>query len=193
MLQGGTAIPSGADMNDYSTPGNYYCASSVTVPTLINAPFSSVFTMKVVYGNGTGYPSQKYEELLTGRKAYRSYISESGGWQPYNYFSNDTTVLATAQKSSPPIRTFNNEEDIDNYLDNFSNSFAGNVHYYTAISLTIMHSQLGGGAHLIEGYKTSNSYEWQQATTYSSPNGCYRRARSKAGGVWGEWVLFKNS
>ena len=27
-MQGGTAIASGADMNDYTTPGNYYCDSN---------------------------------------------------------------------------------------------------------------------------------------------------------------------
>lgn len=193
-MQGGISIPDNSDLNDYIKPGNYYCNSSLSAGTISNNPFDGIaFVLKVSYstGNDGTYIMQTIQRYTDG--VIQKRVRMAGSWTEWKTFSDDATVLATAQKSSPPIRTFNNEEDIDNYLDNFSNSFAENVHYYTAISLTIMHSQLGGGAHLIEGYKTSNSYEWQQATTYSSPNGCYRRARSKAGGVWGEWVLFKNS
>lgn len=174
--------------------GTYTCYCQPDFTNVITKGRSSI-TSRGIFSKNTGSATDFW--IITMGDSPRIYcarINTSNGEVTYDsYFSDDATVLATAQKSSPPIRTFNNEEDIDNYLDNFSNSFAGNVHYYTAISLAIMHSQLGGGAHLIEGYKTSNSYEWQQATTYSSPNGCYRRARSKEGGVWGEWVLFKNS
>ena len=87
-------IPSDADMNNYTEIGNYYCSSSNTTPTLINAPFkNSAFVLKVLMGNGTNYPTQVYEELITGKKAYRCYVSEQGGWKDYVYFSDDATLL----------------------------------------------------------------------------------------------------
>ena len=92
-----------------------------------------------------------------------------------------------------PIRSLGNETDVNNYLDNYSDSFPDNTHYYTAISLNAMHPQLGGGSHLIEGYKTSGDFEWQQTTTYTSAGGIIRRARSKYSGIWIDWVELKNS
>lgn len=86
-----------------------------------------------------------------------------------------------------PIRSLGNETDVNNYLDNYSDSFPNNTHYYTAISLTASHPELGGGYHLIEGYKTSGDFEWQQATTYASAGGIIRRVRSKYSGIWIDW------
>lgn len=101
LLRGGTEIPSNSDLNNYTTPGNYYCSSSNTTPTLINAPFkNSAFVLKVLMGNGTNYPTQVYEELITGKKAYRCYASEQGGWKDYVYFSDDATVLTNTQIDS---------------------------------------------------------------------------------------------
>lgn len=91
-----------------------------------------------------------------------------------------------------PIRSLGNETDVNNYLDNYSDSFPNNTHYYTAISLTALHPELRGGAHLIEGYKTSGDFEWQQATTYASAGGIIRRARSKLSGIWSDWVELKS-
>ena len=91
-----------------------------------------------------------------------------------------------------PIRSLGNETDVNNYLDNYSDSFPNNTHYYTAISLTAAHPKLGGGAHLIEGYKTSGDFEWQQATTYNSAGGNTRRVRSKCSGIWSDWVTLKS-
>lgn len=92
-----------------------------------------------------------------------------------------------------PIRSLGNETDVDNYLDNYSDSFPNNTHYYTAISLTATHPKLGGGAHLIEGYKSNGNFEWQQATTYNPAGGIIRRVRSKYSGIWSDWVALKNS
>ena len=87
-----------------------------------------------------------------------------------------------------PIRSLGNETDVNNYLDNYSDSFPDNTHYYTAISLTAAHPKLGGGYQLIEGYKTSGDFEWQQATTYASAGGIIRHVRSKFSGIWSDWV-----
>ena len=58
LLKGGTAIPADADLNDYKTPGNYYCETNATAATIKNNPSNQAFTLKVFYDTGTGYPSQ---------------------------------------------------------------------------------------------------------------------------------------
>lgn len=74
FLQGGTAIPSGADLDDYTTPGNYYCQTNAIAATLENCPTSGMaFTMKVEYSQGTGYYSQTIKEYDSGAIYYRYY------------------------------------------------------------------------------------------------------------------------
>ena len=105
-LRGGTSIPANSDLNNYTTPGNYYCSSSNATPTLINAPFkNSAFVLKVLMGNGINYPTQVYEELITGKKAYRCYASEQGGWKDYVYFSDDATLPLPLMNSMREIHT----------------------------------------------------------------------------------------
>lgn len=119
--------------------------------------------------------TKRYSELDTTAKTVLGAIDELNG------------------KLYLPIRSLGNETDVSNYLDNYSDSFPNSTHYYTAISLAAMHPQLGGGAHLIEGYKTSGDFEWQQATTYNPAGGIIRRVRSKYSGIWSDWVELKNS
>lgn len=58
LLKGGTSIPENADLNDYNTPGSYYCETNATAATIKNNPSDQAFTLKVFYDTGTGYPSQ---------------------------------------------------------------------------------------------------------------------------------------
>lgn len=92
LLQGGTSIPSNSDLNDYTTPGNYYCSTDSTVETLENYPFTHAFTMKVEYSTGTGYSCQTVREFFTGKKAYRYYASDSEQWNAWKYFSDDANI-----------------------------------------------------------------------------------------------------
>lgn len=96
LLQGGTAISSNSDMNNYTEIGNYYANSGIA-QSLQNAPFNHSFTMKIDYGNGTGYICQTYREIDTGRIAIRYNNNQTANveqWQPYVYFSDDATVLS---------------------------------------------------------------------------------------------------
>ena len=189
-MRGGTSIPANSDLNNYTTPGNYYCSSSDTTPTLINAPFkNSAFVLKVLMGNGTNYPTQVYEELITGKKAYRCYASEQGGWKDYVYFSDDATVILAAQNTTPPYKIFSsssNDQEVDEYLEDYSQPYASHTHYYIAMNLAFVHSTLGGGDMLIEGYKANENYEWQKATKYDS-SGIVSFARSKMNQIWTDW------
>ena len=109
MLKGGTAISSGADMNDYTTPGNYYCISDSAAITLKNCPFTHAFTLKVEHSRGTSVPCQTFREYHTGITAYRKY--ESSSWKGYAYFSDDATVslYQTMDVSSDIIQTAENQ------------------------------------------------------------------------------------
>ena len=88
LLRGGISIPENADLNDYTTVGNYYCNSSAIVPTIQNIPplidFSGIaFTLKVEMGAGTSSPIQTYREYRNGNIATRAFIS--GSWKAWRY------------------------------------------------------------------------------------------------------------
>lgn len=96
LLYGGTLIPNGADMNDYNTPGNYFCSTNVVAQSLLNSPFTQAFIMKVELSTGSAYPSQTFIEYNTRKMAtrYRG-LGEQGVWQPYVYFSDDATLISS--------------------------------------------------------------------------------------------------
>lgn len=50
---GQLSIPSNANLNDYKTPGWYYCPSNATVGTLSNCPASRAFSLRVYTHAGT--------------------------------------------------------------------------------------------------------------------------------------------
>lgn len=139
MLKGGTAISSGADMNDYTTPGNYYCISDSAAITLKNCPFTHAFTLKVEHSRGTSVPCQTFREYHTGITAYRKY--ESSSWKGYAYFSDDATLLGQTITYSehyiPANRTMTIEEE-------------GNTFYQLVILRGTMAS--GYNAILLTGY-----------------------------------------
>lgn len=92
-LTGGKAIPINSDMNDYKTRGNFYCDQNATAATLQNAPFTNAFTLKVIYGNGLGYPMQIYTQYDSGNVAVRFYSDESQIWSGYYYYSDDNRLV----------------------------------------------------------------------------------------------------
>ena len=107
LLQGGTAIPSSSDMDDYKTIGNYYCNQNTIAPTLLNSPFERPFTMKVGYSTGSSYPYQLYREFNTGIVAYRYFSTDSSKWTEFVYFSDDETLFAG--------KAINSGDDLNDY------------------------------------------------------------------------------
>ena len=89
-LKGGTAIPENADLNDYKTPGNYYCESDTTVATLQNCPVSHAFTLKVICGNGVTYPLQIITDYSNQIQATRRFASSSQTWDAFRYLTPTT-------------------------------------------------------------------------------------------------------
>ena len=96
MLTSGTAIPSNADLNSYTTVGNYFCSNSDTAATLINAPTVKVtFTLKVYSSNGTGtrliqefIPSSlDYVDIYPNRYVRSYYNGNWTAWDKIPYMS----------------------------------------------------------------------------------------------------------
>ena len=89
-LQGGIAIPSGADLKSdtYRKPGNYYCPTNDIASTLINSPASNAFILKVERATGNSYPRQIFAEYNTGKIISRVYNQSQGTW-----FNNVSYVM----------------------------------------------------------------------------------------------------
>lgn len=81
LLRGGTSIPENADLNDYTTPGNYYCETNVAAATIKNSPAEQAFTLKVFYDTGTGYPSQLLIEHYNLNVYMRYLGTPIGNWK----------------------------------------------------------------------------------------------------------------
>ena len=60
IMTPGVAVPSGADMVTYTTPGVYYCTTGSTVATLQNCPTTSPFRLEVTYSSSPIRMLQKY-------------------------------------------------------------------------------------------------------------------------------------
>lgn len=111
-LQGGTYIPENANLDNYKTPGNYYCDSSALVPTIVNCPSNNAFTMKVEYSTGNGYPAQVIRQHDTGDIFYRFFTSYQNRWYPWISYVTNTDfffALVSGQVSNGGIR-YNNEK-----------------------------------------------------------------------------------
>lgn len=86
LLHGGQAINENANLNDYKTPGNYYCALNAIAATLSNCPISEAFTLKVEMGNGISYPCQTLRNFHNGQIFYRFFTgnpNNDNGWDPW--------------------------------------------------------------------------------------------------------------
>ena len=86
----GTDIPANANLNTYTTVGNYRCSSTNTAATIANCPVANAFTLQVYAATGTStsapttagwaYFIQKFT-ILSGAQYYRTIA-----------FSNSTTA-----------------------------------------------------------------------------------------------------
>lgn len=85
----GINIPANADLNNYTTVGNYRCSSSSTGATVKNTPVSGAFTLVVRAGTGT-------ETSAPTTGGWKYFIQEYYGLECYHYrrkisYSNATT------------------------------------------------------------------------------------------------------
>lgn len=86
LLKGGISISEDADLNNYKTPGNYYCNSNIIAKTLKNCPCKNAFVMKVEYGTGTNYPTQTIVQFNTGNKFFRLFQYDVDTWKNWTSY-----------------------------------------------------------------------------------------------------------
>lgn len=91
-LSGGTEIPANANLNDYITVGNYYCAASINAPTLVNCPTNHAFTLKVINSTGIGYPAQILRVYLSDETYYRHYDPSTFTWSDWVKSATETDL-----------------------------------------------------------------------------------------------------
>lgn len=177
LLSGGTAISSNSDMNNYTEIGNYYANSGIA-QSLQNAPFNHSFTMKIDYGNGTGYICQTYREIDTGRIAIRYNNNQTANveqWQQYVYFSDDATVLKSAviynvYESSV---SFSDAFPGDQYIKNAMEQFADVASSTGNSSQNQMWINSGGPAYYVEIQKYNTANYMGRIYSYNYSNGIY--------------------
>lgn len=108
-LSGGTEIPSGADLYNYTTVGNYYCNIGSNVNTLLHKPIGLVaaFIMKVYLGVGNEYPTQEIAPIFSAIRYYRIYDPYNKTWADCGSVatSADVSAVNTTIKSKMPIST----------------------------------------------------------------------------------------
>lgn len=97
--EAGASIPNGADLNSYTTIGNYYSTSSSVSTTLLNCPITgSGFRLVVMRGYNSSVPIQLI--LAYGNNVqYRAYESSSSRWSAWvNLTDHVASKLGTARK-----------------------------------------------------------------------------------------------
>lgn len=83
-LSGGVAIPSGADLNNYKTVGNYYCTSTVVAQAITNNPATKAFILKIFESVGVGsvFLTQELREYREGLIFVRTWLDGYwSGWE----------------------------------------------------------------------------------------------------------------
>lgn len=98
------SIPSGSDLNDYKTAGNYSVRTTSLVPSIVNAPadVSEAFNLYVVPVLTTSnHLSQYLVEYLSGKTYYRHYEQNSDLWRQWTMLYPTSGTSDAWTNSSP--------------------------------------------------------------------------------------------
>ena len=76
--KGCAAIPENSDLNDYTTPGLYYCPANVTVQTLANVPVTGAFSLEILQAAGVIQILREYGYNANANEYTRRYYN--GRW-----------------------------------------------------------------------------------------------------------------
>lgn len=121
----GTAITSAANLNSYTTPGNYRSASSTITNSLSNCPYSDAgFTLKVFAGKDSSSIMQWLISETGDQMYFRRYASSWSDWVIYR--TNNATTSQAGYMSATDKYIFENstmrgkggasETNIDNIM-----------------------------------------------------------------------------
>lgn len=95
-LSGGTPIPPGADLYNYTTVGNYCCDTYVDTLTLLHRPagLSTAFIMQVYLGTGDSCPTQEIRPLGTSIVYKQYYDNYNKKWVDCGRVATNADIAA---------------------------------------------------------------------------------------------------
>lgn len=103
------SIPSNADLNDYTTLGNYCCGVDSVAVTVKNAPTGYAFNLNVIMplGTNSSFLAQELFQYNKGTRYYR--LKGSGNWGEWqkNYDTSNLTYETIG--AVPTTRTINSK------------------------------------------------------------------------------------
>ena len=89
-----SAIPANADLNDYRTPGFYYCSGSGIAATIANTAFTFAFSLLV---ESAATVKQTFTQYNSGLTAIRVYNIDSSTWTPWKTVAfTDSNITGTS-------------------------------------------------------------------------------------------------
>lgn len=198
----GTEIPDNSDLNNYTTPGTYYCANGTNAATLSNIPSDvSVGFKLVVYYKGS-YANINQELYPNGSEDFYIRYKQVGTW--YNWkrvldttdlplsIANGGTGTISAHSASntlytmyihSPLTEITANSDLDNYKTPSSTYYVSNG---TVASTIVNGPTTEAGYRLIVMYGTGSSNIRQIAIVNGSRD-TYARHYTASKGTWTDW------
>ena len=117
---GCTAIPANADLNDYQTPGNYYCAANATVATMSNTPSGYAFNLEVRTAAGVIQIFREYGYSSNRKDFIRGYYQGTWtAWKELAVTSDIPSLSGYATQSWVNSQSFAKTSDIPS-LDGYA-------------------------------------------------------------------------
>lgn len=117
---GCTAIPANANLNDYQTPGNYYCAANATVETMSNTPSDYAFNLEVRAAAGVIQIFREYGYNSYRRDFIRGYYNGTWtAWKELAVTSDIPSLSGYATQSWVNSQSFAKTSDIPS-LDGYA-------------------------------------------------------------------------
>jgi hypothetical protein len=130
-------IPANADLNNYTSPGFYYCAYSADVKTFTNSPIAYAFFM--IVGKHAGIYQQVTEYATSNPKVYmRNYYGGTwGSWYRVYTEANKPTYseVGAAASSHTHSQYLTSHQDISGKADKASIT-AGTAGHTKGLSIT---------------------------------------------------------
>ncbi len=135
LLGSGTSIPTGSDLDTYTTVGKYFMGSESGAQSLLNCPTTTNFCMYVIVRT-SGSSKTQIVVCLNGKTYVRS-CNSSGVWRDWQAYATEAnlsslqeTIEASLSKKADSSHTHDDryytESEIDTKLSSKANTSHGN-------------------------------------------------------------------
>jgi hypothetical protein len=105
-------LPSGADLNDYKTPGFYYTSYTTIATSILNCPVANAFALEVYGKKGIFY--QRITSYTNSAVFIRRYYSSGDDWTAWKELATADKYLPLAGGTMTGILRFSNSLGIAN-------------------------------------------------------------------------------